>query len=106
LSLHDGFAWLRRGRRIKVGDAECPKHGGSALGAAGNATLGAGIAESDIDDAHRFEGVEGVGGREIEACSLEFLFDGAMDEEGERGNKDVRLDSMVGDRSAACRSRP
>jgi hypothetical protein len=65
--------------------------------------LSAAIAESDIDDAHRFEG---VGGREIEACSLEFLFDGAMDEEGERGSKDVRLDSMVsGDRSAARRSR-
>jgi hypothetical protein len=94
LSLHDGFAWLWWGRRIKVGDAECAQHGGSALGAAGgNATLGTALANSDIDDADRFERVESVGGREIEARGLELLFDCAMDEEGERGDKDVRLDS-------------
>jgi hypothetical protein len=74
LSLHDGFAWLWWGRRIKVGDAECAQHGGSALGAA-------------VDDAHRFERVESVGGREIEARGLELLFDCAMDEEGERGTR-------------------
>jgi hypothetical protein len=58
-----------------------------AWNAADNATLGTALANSDIDDAHRFERVESVGGREIEARGLELLFDGAMDEEGERGDE-------------------
>src|SRR5262249_58751286 len=95
LSLHDGLAGLWRGRRIEVGDAERAQHGGGALRAAGDATFGAAIAESNVDDAHRLEGVERFGRGEIEACGLELLFDCAMDEEGERSNVDVGFDPMV-----------
>ena len=88
MSLRDGVAGLWWGGRIEVCDAECAQHGGGALGAAGNATLGwRAIAEGDIDDADRLEGVQSFGGGEIEACGLELLFDCAMDEEGSAATK-------------------
>ena len=50
----------------------------------------------DIDDADGFERRQGFGGGEIEARGLELLFDGAVDQERERGDVDVRLHAVVG----------
>src|SRR6516225_7233355 len=49
----------------------------------------------DIDDADGLERRQGFGGGQIEACGLEFLFDGAVEQEGERGDTDVRLHAAV-----------
>jgi hypothetical protein len=54
------------------------------------------IAEIDFDDAHGFEGGEGLRGGEIKTGGLEFLFDGAMEQERQRRDEDVRLHAIIG----------
>jgi len=72
------------------------EHGGGALSAAGDGALGGAIAEIDVDDAHGLEGTQCFGGGEIEACGLELLLDGTMEQEGERGDENVSLHALVG----------
>src|SRR5215469_3815774 len=39
---------------------------------------------------------QGFGGGKIEACGLELLFDGAVEQEGERRDVDVSVDAAIG----------
>ena len=96
MSLHDGLPWLGRGRWIELGNSESAQYACGALSAAGDRALGGSIAEIDFDNAHGFEGGEGLGRGEIKTSGLEFLFDGAMEQECQRGDEDVRLHAIVG----------
>jgi hypothetical protein len=86
LSLHEGFAWLARGGRIEFGDGKGAQHGDGAVCAGGDGAFGGAVTEVDVDDANGLERRQGFGGGEIEACSLELLFDCAVEQEGERGD--------------------
>jgi hypothetical protein len=94
LSRLGGTAWLRGSGRINVGNAERAEHSGGQLRAASYAAFGAAITECDVDDAHRFEGSQSFGSGKIDVCGLELLFDGAMHEEGHRGDENVCLDRL------------
>ena len=92
MSLHDGLPWLGRGRWIELGNSERAQYARGALSAAGDRALGGSIAEIDFDNAHGFEGSEGLGCGEIETTGLEFLFDGAMEQECQRGDEVTTVD--------------
>src|ERR1700681_134331 len=96
LSLHDGLAWGWRGGRVEVGDADGTKDRCGALCAGGDGTFCCTVAEIDIDHPDGFENRQRFVRREIEARGFELLLDGAMDEEGQGGDKDVRLHAMLG----------
>src|ERR1700674_1560605 len=91
LSLHHGLAWGWRGGWGEVGDADGAKESCDALCAGGDGAFCRAIADPD-----GFENRQGFGGGEIEARGFELLLDGTMDEEGERGDKDVGLDAIGG----------
>src|SRR5215475_12825671 len=57
------------------------------MGAGRDGSLGGAVAEVDIDDADGFERRQGFGGGEIEARGLELLFDGAVDQQGNRAKE-------------------
>ena len=96
MSLHEGLAPGWWGWRLAIGDAEGAEHGGGALSAGRDGTLGGAVAEIDINDADGFERAQRFGGGEIEARGLELLFDRAMEQEGEGGDEDVGLHPRVG----------
>jgi hypothetical protein len=77
-----------------------------AARAGGDGSLSGAVAEIDIDDADGFERRQGFSGGKIKACGLELFFDGAVDQQGERGDVDVRLHAVVGPVTAACREHP
>src|SRR6266566_3290183 len=58
--------------------------------------LGGSVAEVDFDNAHGFEGSEGLRCGEIKTSGLELLFDRAMEQERQRRDEDVRLHAIVG----------
>jgi hypothetical protein len=65
------------------------------MGTSCDGSLAGAVAELEIDDADGFERRQGFGGGEIEARSPELLFDGALDQEDERGDVDMRLPALV-----------
>jgi hypothetical protein len=67
----------------------------AALSAAGEGALGGANAEIDLDDAQGPERAQCFGGGEIEACGLELLLDGTM-EQGRAHTKNVSLYALVG----------
>src|SRR6516164_11321229 len=96
LSLHDGFALLRRSRGIEINDAERSQHCGGALAAAGDGALEGAVAEIDFDHADGPKSGQRFGSREVEACSFELLFDCAVEQESKRRDVDVSFDAVVG----------
>src|SRR5580692_7645043 len=94
LSLHHGLAWGWWGGRVEVGDADGAKERCGALCTGGDGAFCRAVAEVYIDHADGFENRQCFGRGEIEARGFELLLDGAMDEEGECGDKDVRLDAI------------
>ena len=54
------------------------------------------IAEINFHHAHGFEGGEGLRCGEIKTSGLEFLFDGAMKQECQGRDEDMRLHAMIG----------
>ena len=85
----------RRARRLRRVGRAGPRLGGS-------------IAEIDFDDAHGFEGDEGLRCGEIKTSGLEFLFEGAMQQKRQRRDEDARLHacSVRTAQFRARRSRP
>src|ERR1700745_640214 len=96
LSLHDALPWLGRSRWIELGDCEGAQYACGALSAARDRALGGFVAEIDFDDAHGFEGGKGLRCGEIKTGGLEFLFDGAMEQERQSGDEDMRLHAIIG----------
>src|ERR1700747_2949811 len=96
LALHDGFALLRRSRRIELGDAERSQHGSGALCAAGDGALEGAVAEVDVDHADGPESGQRLSGGEVEACGFELPFDCAVEQEGQRRDIDVSVHAVVG----------
>ena len=70
MSLHDGLPWLGRSRRIEFGNSESAQYARGALSAARDRALIGFVAEVDFDNAHGFEGGEGLGRGEIKTSGL------------------------------------
>jgi hypothetical protein len=71
-------------RWIKAGNGKGAQDACGAWGGARDRALGGSIAEIDFNDAHGFEGGEGLRCGEIKTSGLEFLFDGAMEQKRAR----------------------
>ena len=96
MSLRHRFGPDRWGGRIEAGQAQGGEYRGRSSRAAGNGAFGLAAPEGEVDDPHGAEDLERFGSRQVEPGRFELLFEDAVEQEGERGDEDVRLDAGVG----------